>query len=189
MGEKKFAVNEYVTSNEIKKVRRKMNLTQSEFARLTGSSKPTVERWEKEGAKVKGPIVLLVEMLKQNMDYVVRLEIPPKELPVRMWYMYKDKICTLIDVDEVKEIVRIKNYAGNVMFTAFGNIVEPDIEDYKEFLESRCFPRTRDKIKLELERLNVPFYDPYMIIQKTQGRMAEDDFWIRMDDDRTVSTK
>lgn len=36
----------------------------------------------------------------------------------------------------------------------------------------------------ELERLNVSFYDPYMIIQKTQGRMAEDDFWIRMDDDR-----
>ena len=47
MGGKKFVVNEYVTSNEIKKVRRKMNLTQSEFARLTGSSKPTVERWEK----------------------------------------------------------------------------------------------------------------------------------------------
>ena len=44
-----------------------------------------------------------------------------------MWYMYKNKVCTL----------------------------NPDIE--------------------------VLFYDPYLIIQKTEGRMAEDDFWIRIE--------
>ncbi len=108
-------------------------------------------------------------------------KIPPKELPIRMWYRYKDKICTLIDVDESKKIVRIRNYATNVMFTAFGVNTHPDINDYEEFLESRCFPRTRDKIKLELNRLDVPFYDPYLIIQKTEGRMAEDHFWIKLD--------
>ena len=64
-------------------------------------------------------------------------------LPVRMWYMYKNKVCTLIDVDEVKQIVQIKNYADNIMFRAFGSNQKPDIEDYREFLESRCFPRTR----------------------------------------------
>ena len=69
------------------------------------------------------------------------------------------------------------------MFTAFGNNTAPSIDDYNYFLESRCFPRTRDKMKLELERLDVPFYDPYMIIEKTQGRMAEDDFWIRIEND------
>lgn len=102
-------------------------------------------------------------------------------LPVRMWYMYKNKVCTLIDVDEVKQIVQIKNYADNIMFRAFGSNQKPDIEDYREFLESRCFPRTRDKMKLMLRDLGIPFYDPYLIIQKTEGKMAEDDFWIRIE--------
>ena len=61
------------------------------------------------------------------------------------------------------------------------NQQKPDIEDYREFLESRCFPRTRDKMKLVLKDLGIPFYDPYLIIQKTEGRMAEDDFWIRIE--------
>ena len=52
----------------------------------------------------------------------------------------------------------------------------PTYEEYEEFLESRCFPRTRDKMKILLEELNLPFYDPLMIIQKTKGEMAEDDF-------------
>ena len=57
----------------------------------------------------------------------------------------------------------------------------PTIEDYNEFLESRCFPRTRDKMKLVLRDLGIPFYDPYLIIQKTEGRMAEDDFWLKIE--------
>lgn len=176
-----FAVNEYVTSAEIKNIRKKLHLTQKEFAQLVGSSKPTVERWEREDKQIKGPIVLLIEMLNHDIDYVVSLEIPPKRLPIRMWYMYKNKPCTLIDVDEVKKIVKIKNYVDNLQFTAFGSNTTPDIVDYEEFLESRCMPRTRDKIKLELRELGIPFYDPYLIIQKTEGRMAEDDFWIKIE--------
>ena len=47
--------------------------------------------------------------------------------------------------------------------------------------KSRCFPRTRDKMKLVLEDIGLPFYDTFMIIEKTQGHMAEDDFWIRIE--------
>lgn len=184
MRAKNFAVNEYVTSDEIKKIRKKLHLTQKEFAQLVGSSKPTIERWEKENAQIRGPIVLLIEMLNHDMDYVVSLEIPPKELPIRMWYMYKNKPCTLIDVDEAKKIVRIKNYVDNVQFTAFGSNTEPSIADYEDFLESRCLPKSRDKIKLELKELDIPFYDPYLIIKKTQGRMAEDDFWIQIEKEK-----
>lgn len=43
------------------------------------------------------------------------------------------------------------------------------------------FRWTRDKMKLVLEDLKIPFYDPYLIIEKTEGRMAEDDFWIRIE--------
>ena len=139
MGMKEFAVNDCVTAEEIKNVRKSLGLTQKEFARLIGSSKPTVERWEREQGTIKGPIVLLIKMLCQYPDYVEKLEIPEKSLPVRMWYMYKNTKCTLIDVDETKQLVRIKNYTDNVMFMAFGNNTNPDIEDYREFLKSRCF--------------------------------------------------
>lgn len=36
----------------------------------------------------------------------------------------------------------------------------------------------RDKMKIHLQALGIPFYDPMLIIEKTGGRMAEDDFWI-----------
>ena len=64
------------------------------------------------------------------------------------------------------------------MFRAFGANTNPNYVDYEEFLKSRCFPETRDKIKIQLE---IPFYDPMLIIGKTQGRMAEDDFWIMIE--------
>ena len=63
----------------------------------------------------------------------------------------------------------------------FGVNEDPDYNDYKEFLESRCFPRTRDKMKLVLEDMGLPFYDTFMIIEKTQGRMAEDNFWLKIE--------
>ncbi len=36
-------------------------------------------------------------------------------------------------------------------------------------------------MKLFLKELDIPFYEPLMIIEKTEGRMAEDYFWIRME--------
>lgn len=179
MEEKRFAVEDTISAEEIKKIRKELDLTQKGFAGLLGCSKKTVERWEKEAAS--GPVVLLMKLLERNMDYIKELEIPPQNLPVRMWYMYKEKYCTLIDVDETKNLIRIKNYTDNVMFRAFGKKEHPDMEDYRAFLESRCFPESRDKMKLVLQDLGLPFYDPYLIIQKTEGRMAEDDFWIKIE--------
>nr|MCR4704616.1 transcriptional regulator [Lachnospiraceae bacterium] len=86
-----------------------------------------------------------------------------------------------IDVDEMNRRVEIRNYTNDILFRAFGKNTEPTFEDYEEFIESRCFPKTRDKIKLELEHLDIPFYDPILIIEKTQGRMADDRFWIRLE--------
>lgn len=88
--------------------------------------------------------------------------------------MYKNKPCTLIDVDEAKKIVRIKNYVDNVQFTAFGSNTEPSIADYEDFLESRCLPRSRDKIKLELKESDIPFYDPYLIVKKRRGEWQKE---------------
>ena len=110
-----------------------------------------------------------------------KLIIPEKEMPIRMSYMFRDELCTIIDVDEEKRRVNVRNYTNHFLKKAFGNNEHPAYEDYEEFLESRYFPRTRDKMKLILRELDLPFYDPMMIIEKTEGRMAEDDFWIRIE--------
>ena len=63
---------------------------------------------------------------------------------------------------------------------AFGINRNPTWEDFLEFLEDRCFPRTRDNLKLILQDLELDFYDPFYIIEKTKGRMGEDMQWLRV---------
>jgi putative transcriptional regulator len=110
------------------------------------------------------------------------LEIPNKRYPLRLFYMKKSSLCTLIDVDNINQKVIIKNYTNNIFDRAFGKNLNPSYEDYEEILKERCFPQTRDKLKLVLEDLGLPFYDPFLIIQKTEGRMAGDNFWIRIEE-------
>jgi len=174
-----YVVSESVLPTQLKEKRKELNLTQKEFAELICVSKPTVERWESGEKPITGPVVLLLQMLTPK--YLDNIQIPEKKLPIRMWYMYKEKPCTCIDVDENNQVVEIKNYVKNYQFRAFGIKEEVSYEEYMDFLKSRCFPETRDKMKLILEDLNLPFYDPYMIICKTEGRMAEDDFWIKVE--------
>ena len=158
---KKYNISDYITAEELKNFRKKINLTQKEFAELIGVSKPTIERWETSEKGITGPVVLLIDLLSEHDEWLETREIPEQKYPLRLWYMYKNKKCTLIDVDEVEQKIRIKNYVNNIMFRAFGANSNPTYEDYQKFLKSRC-----------------PFYDPMLIIRKTQGRMAEDDFWI-----------
>lgn len=178
---KRYNVPDYITAEEIKKFRKKLGMTQKKFAELLGVSKPTVERWENGEKKITGPVVMLIDLLSEHDDWLENREIPEQKYSLRLWYMYKNKKCTLIDVDEVQQKIRIKNYTNNIMFRAFGANTNPNYVDYEEFLKSRCFPETRDKIKIQLDALGIPFYDPMLIIGKTQGRMAEDDFWIMIE--------
>ena len=181
MKEKLFVTPEYTTAQEIKRVRTLLGLTQKEFARLTNCSKATIERWETTDGPIGGNIVLLLALLEKNPDYVEEIKVPEKVYPLRLWYMHNQTACTMIEVDEITKRVKIKNYTDNPFFRAFGNEEEPDYEEYLDFLKSRCFPESRDKMKLVLQDLGLPFYDPFMIIEKTEGRMAEDKFWIRIE--------
>jgi len=177
----KYAIPEYVLANDIKRIREMLKMTQKEFASFVNTSKRTIERWESSNEKINGPIVLLLNMIENNLDYIEKIKIPEKELPLRLYYMNKQNICTIIDVDVMKQKIKIKNYTNNLIYRAFGRNENPTFKDYEDFLKSRCFPETRDKLKLVLEDLNLPFYDPFLIIEKTEGRMAEDDFWIKIE--------
>ncbi len=181
MKDQLFVTPQYTTAQEIKRVRAELKLTQKEFAQLVNCSKITVERWETSKDPITGPINLLLKMLEKNPEYIAEIRIPQKKKPIRLWYMYKDAVCTMIEVDDLKREVEIRNYTDHIMFRAFGSEEYPDYNQYEEFLKSRCFPESRDKLKLVLKDLNLPFYDPFMIIEKTEGRMAEDDFWIRVE--------
>lgn len=178
---KLFVLPEYTTAKEIKKLRKDLHLTQKDFAELINCSKPTVERWERSEEVIRGPIVPLLRLLQKYPEYIQGIRIPDKVWQIRMWYMHNQDVCTLIDVNEQERKVKVKNYTDKIMFRAFGVVETPDYDQYLEFLESRCFPSSRDKMKLILKDLDLPFYDPMMIIEKTEGRMAEDDFWIRIE--------
>lgn len=178
---RRFAISDGVTSEDIKNIRKKLDLTQHEFAELVNISKKTVERWETGNKPVTGPIVTLIKILNEFPQISNYLEIPQRAYPMRLWYMYKQEVCTIIDVDERNRTLSIRNYTNNYMFRAFGREENPTFEQYEEFLESRCFPKSRDKMKLVLKELDLPFYEPLMIIEKTKGKMAEDDFWIRVE--------
>ena len=183
MPETRYARPAEIDGETALQLRKQMNMTQQQFADFLSCSKPTVERMEKNGAKLKGPTAMLLRLLTQHSELLEYYSIPERRAPLRMWYMFRDRPCTLIDVDLVHQRVWIKNYVDHLMFRAFGVNEKPSFQDYEAFLRSRCFPETRDKLKLHLRELDIPFYDPMMIISKTQGRMAEDEFWIRMDQD------
>ncbi|SHI43961.1 putative transcriptional regulator [Butyrivibrio fibrisolvens DSM 3071] len=177
----KFVIPDHISAKEIKLLRGALGMTQKEFAEFAHVSKRTVERWEYSDEEITGPITVLAEILIKNLDLPDKLRIPERKYKFRLWYMYHEFVCTIIDVDEMERKIAIHNYISNPIYRAFGVNTEPTFEDYEEFIKSRCFPETRDKLKLELKKLDIPFYDPIMIIEKTMGRMADDDFWIRIE--------
>lgn len=176
---KHFAVPKKISSKELIRLRNTFGLTQHEFAELLGFSPQSIARWE-QGGNIPAYVASMAMYLRTFPDYVKRIEIPEQTLPLRLYYMYQDFPCTLIDADERKHIVTIQNFTDNPQFRAFGANEIPSYEDFNTFLASRCFPDSRDGIKLILRDLDLPFYDPLLIIKKTEGRMAEDDFWIKI---------
>jgi putative transcriptional regulator len=178
---RKYIIPDSILPEELKEIRIKLSMTQSELAAFLGCSRPTVERWEEGKTKISGPVITLMELLKRDLTIPEKLAIPDERYKMRLYYMYRSEVCTIIDIDETDRKVKIKNFTDNPQMRAFGVNTEPSFEEYEEFIESRCFPRSRDKLKLELKRLDIPFYDPILIIEKTEGRMAEDEFWIRID--------
>ena len=95
-------------------------------------------------------------------------------------YYKGETLCSVITVNEETNEVSVVNHVESFLDKAFGVNETPTYEDYEEFLESRCFPRTRDKMKLVLKDLGLDYYDPYDIVKKTKGRMAEDNFWLEI---------
>lgn len=106
-------------------------------------------------------------------------------------YMFKDKVCTSVTIQTCngKQTVSIKNYTDDLVDRLFGINENPTIEDLNKALEERCFPRTRYNCKEVLKHLDLPFYDPMMIIRKTHGVFFDDFMWIRFEDEPNLKWK
>ncbi len=100
---------------------------------------------------------------------------------LKLSYFDGNMLCTTIIADEAEHIVRIENHTDRMIKTAFGNNFAPTWDDFQHFLEERCISRTRAGLREYLEAIGLEEYDPMEIIKKTQGRMAEDDQWIRIE--------
>lgn len=92
-----------------------------------------------------------------------------------------DRLCTTIDADFESETLQATNYVDTPIKTAFGNNAHPTWKDFWDFLQERCVPRERAGLQEYLKALGLYAYDPIEIIQKTQGRMAEDSQWLKME--------
>jgi putative transcriptional regulator len=175
-----YAIKDRVTGEEIRSFRKKNKLDRKDLARILNVSCRTIESWE-NGKTVSGPIVFLLRILSEKPELLEYYELPRRKNKVRFLFMNGfDDILTSIDVDFMKRKVSIRNYTDS-LDRAFGNIENPTYDDFMLFVESRCFPRTRYDMKVMLDELEIPFYDPLLIIEKTEGRMAEDDKWIKIE--------
>jgi len=172
-----------ISRYDLKRLRSKLEITQGELATLVNVSKKTIERWESSDQETNGPITTLFQLFNNNPDLIKQFKIPQQMYKLRLRYMFRNQLCTIIDVDEKNRRVKIYNFQTELIYRAFGKVEEPTYEQYEEFLESRCIPRNRDKIKLVLRELDLPFYDPMLIIEKTQGKMVDDEFWIEVENE------
>ena len=95
------------------------------------------------------------------------------DFTMRMNFMNGSQLCTVIDID-------FKNYTDRIPLRAFGVVENPSWADFEEFLKERCLPASRAGLKGILREMDVPFFDPLLIIEKTNGRMAGDNQWVQM---------
>lgn len=93
-----------------------------------------------------------------------------------------DRLCTVLYADFTDKTLCAENHIDNPVMTAFGNNPSPDWEAFTAFLRERCIPQERAGLREYLEALGLTAYDPWEIILKTDGRMAEDQQWVEIGD-------
>ncbi len=91
-------------------------------------------------------------------------------------------LCTKIIADFTDETLSLENTTEHIVKTAFGKNEVPTWGDFQSFLEERCVPRSRSGIREYLETIGVESYEPLEIIKKTNGRMAEDNQWLKLEE-------
>lgn len=160
------------------RTKRKQGITVGALAKEYGVSRQTISTYLNKKDRQMETIIESMRVWRElNRSFG---EINLVDYTVRMDFMCDEECCTQILVDFKHEKIEVRNTTDKIMLRAFGINRNPTWEDFMEFLEDRCFPRTRDNLKLILQDLELDFYDPFYIIEKTQGRMGEDMQWLKV---------
>ena len=116
---------------------------------------------------------------KLNKDFNLTAE-ELTRYKARYDFMLGDDILTSILVDFLREKINVVDYFSHPMKRAFGVKKRPSWDDFVSFLEDRCVPRSRDHMKLILRDYKLDSYDPFAIVERTGGSMAEDERYIKI---------
>ena len=100
---------------------------------------------------------------------------------MKLSYFDGEELCTTIIADNMERVLCIENHTDRVIKTAFGNNAVPTWEDLQHFLEERCIPRARAGLREYLETIGVETERHGIVTAKLEGRMAEDEQWIRIE--------
>lgn len=116
-----------------------------------------------------------------SVDEYIRINKAKKHEIYELQFHDGSILCTKIVADYTEKTICIENYINDFIRTAFGNNLIPTWNDYEAFLEDRCIPKSRAGLREYLEAIGVDKYDPLEIIQKTEGRMSEDNQWLKVE--------
>ena len=160
----------------------------SDLAKEYGVSRQTMSFYIHEvAAELEMSISDNISCLVREMTYWKKLnrdfDLTAEELSrykARYDYMLGDDILTSILVDFLHEQINVVDYFSHPMKRAFGVKKRPSWDDFVSFLEDRCVPRSRDHMKLILRDYKLDSYDPFAIVERTGGRMAEDERYIKI---------
>ena len=117
----------------------------------------------------------------QTPDQFVKRRLSLGHNVVSIKYFDKKKLCSQIYADKTSEELIVENHTDLFTKTAFGKKEDPSWSDLEFFIEDRCIPRQRAGLRYYLEALDLSEYDPWSIISKTKGKLAEDDQWMEVE--------
>lgn len=93
---------------------------------------------------------------------------------------WREDIVAGVTVNFSNQEVWVKQYTDNKLIKPF---VKDDsdltVTDVLDFLESRCFPKSRANVDEVLNLLGLTYYRPLDIVRKTHGVQWDDFMWIR----------
>lgn len=173
-----------LSDEQIKKLRERHNSgeTISSLAKEAGVSRQTLSAYI--GNTEPGIVSDFGRCFYTNYKRWVRFnrmfrDISSHEYTLRMDFMNNDMLCTAILVDFTSERIKIYNNTDDIVLRAFGVKVSPSWQDFENFLDERCIPKTRFNMKEILRDIGLDQYDRIRILEKTEGRTGEDSQWIR----------
>jgi putative transcriptional regulator len=97
-----------------------------------------------------------------------------KEKKMKLLYKKHGKATCEITLDPQTKEISIKNLTDKQADLPFYKGITPTYQDIKNLMEERCFPHSRDKLKLHLRELDIQEYDTISILRKTKGKLEGD---------------